>query len=120
MLQPFQLVRYPPQHVRGRRPVGHRQASQKEAANTVDFCIRDDARLSEQEQGTSTLYVAFGYLESSEMVNSAYPNFAQSYVLPAQIDCGPKRHRYRYFIECGDGADPADNMSEAVNHRGNP
>ncbi len=73
--------------------------------------IRDDARLSEQEQGISTLHTAFGFLEWYEDATSKEARFAPLLLLPVQIDRELKNHQYRYFMECGEAADPASNIS---------
>jgi very-short-patch-repair endonuclease len=73
--------------------------------------IRDDARLSEQEQGTSTLYAAFGFLEWYEDPRSKEARYAPLFLLPVQLSREIKGQQYRYFIECGEGADPVSNIS---------
>jgi hypothetical protein len=73
--------------------------------------IREDARLVEQEQGTSTLYAAFGFLEWYEDTVSQEPRYAPLFLLPVQLNRDIKGQHYRYFIECGEGADPTINLS---------
>ncbi len=73
--------------------------------------IREDARLAEQEQGTSTLYAAFGFLEWYEDARSKEARYAPLFLLPVQLNREIKGQQYRYFIECGEGADPTINIS---------
>jgi very-short-patch-repair endonuclease len=73
--------------------------------------IREDARLVEQEQGTSTLYAAFGFLEWYEDTVSREARYAPLFLLPVQLNREIKGQHYRYFIECGEGADPTINLS---------
>jgi very-short-patch-repair endonuclease len=48
--------------------------------------IAEDARLSEQESGLSTLFLAFGFLEWSEHQNSEKRLFAPLLLLPVKLD----------------------------------
>jgi very-short-patch-repair endonuclease len=73
--------------------------------------IRDDARLVEQEQGTSTLYAAFGFLEWYEDPHSAESRYAPLFLLPVQLSREIRGQQYCYFIECGEGTDPTINIS---------
>lgn len=73
--------------------------------------IREEASLTQQEVGISTLYAAIGFLEWYEAENSDDAHFAPLVLLPLQIDRELKRHEYRYFIQCGEGADPVINIT---------
>lgn len=73
--------------------------------------IRELANLTQQEIGISTLYVAFGFLEWHEADNSDKTHFAPLLLLPVQIDRELKHHRYRYFVQSGEGADALINIT---------
>lgn len=73
--------------------------------------IREDAKLSNEELGISTLFAAFYFLEWYEAETSEVAFFSPLLLLPVTVDRDLKDHRYRYFIAGGDGAEPTDNVS---------
>lgn len=73
--------------------------------------LREDSVLAQQELGLGTLFVAFGFLEWYESSNGEEPLYSPLFLLPVRIDRELKQHRYRYFIECGEGSDPTINIS---------
>jgi very-short-patch-repair endonuclease len=73
--------------------------------------IREDANLAQQELGLSTLFAAFGFLEWYEATDSNQPLYSPLFLLPVQMDRELKHGKYRYFIECGEGADATGNVS---------
>jgi very-short-patch-repair endonuclease len=61
--------------------------------------IAADARLSEQETGLSTLFLAFGFLRWYESNDSDTPNFAPLLLLPVQISKRLQGRRAVYSIK---------------------
>jgi very-short-patch-repair endonuclease len=73
--------------------------------------LRDQQRLTQQELGLGTLHVVFGYLEWYEADSSDRVLYAPLFLLPVQIDRDIQKSRYHYYIEAGEGTDPAANIS---------
>jgi very-short-patch-repair endonuclease len=82
-----------------------------EAFERTLSAIREDAGLAQQELGFGTLYAAFGYLEWYESASSDEPMYSPLFMLPVEIGRELIRNEYRYFIECGENADPTINIS---------
>ena len=65
--------------------------------------IVGDARLAEQEMGLSTLFLAFGFLESYESDNSEKSSFAPLLLLPVQIEPQKVQGKPLYSVTAREG-----------------
>ncbi len=79
--------------------------------------IHDQARTALQEKGVNTLYLALGYLEWYEALDSQTPVYPPLLLHPADIERTIQRARYRYSIgSLGDETKVNITLSERLHH----
>jgi very-short-patch-repair endonuclease len=77
--------------------------------------VHDQARVTLQEKGVNTLYLALGYLEWYEALDSQTPMYAPLLLHPVDIERKIQRGRYRYSIgSLGDETEVNITLSERL------